>query len=168
MSGLIPNVIDVHAHAMLTSWHAALQERFGTDPPRIEGYPVPAWSPELAIEVMEDNGVQAMVPSNPTGTKDVTQSDGAGFARRMNEELAEIVRRYPTRFGAFAVLPLQHIDAALTELTYALDTFAELNRRRSTAFVHPIGPTAAEGIDLPIQKSPEPRGNNHWLSEHPL
>jgi predicted TIM-barrel fold metal-dependent hydrolase len=73
-----------------------------------------------------------------------------------------MVQEYPGRFGAFALLPLPDVDAALDELAHALDVlrldgvglfssvnnrylgdslfdplFDELNRRKAVVFVHP-------------------------------
>ena len=80
--------------------------------------------------------------------------------------------------GAFAVLPLFDADKALEELRFALDELAmdgvclltnadgvylgderfapllaELDRRRTTAFVHPDTPAFNKAIDLPISSS---------------
>ena len=85
-------------------------------------------------------------------------------ARRINDEYAELVARYPTRFRAIASLPLPHIDAALRELERAFTQlnmlgacittsvlglsiadplfeplYQELNRRRSVLAIHPAG-----------------------------
>src|SRR5260370_10191626 len=95
------------------------------------------------------------------------------LARRCNEYAARLVQEYPVRFGAFAVLPLPDIDAALRELEYALDTlkldgvillssiegtypgdpafdelFAELNRRRAVVFLHPTVPPINARLNL--------------------
>ncbi|MTD54574.1 amidohydrolase family protein [Amycolatopsis pithecellobii] len=175
MTPTIHDAIDVHAHSMLPSWYQMLAKKFGTPDPRIEGVAIPEWSPELAIEVMDRYGIQAMVLSNPIGTKDLSGDEAVSLARRMNDESAEILARYPTRFGAFAALPLQDIDATLAELDYALDTlgfdgvclqtsfegaypghprfepmFAELNRRQATAFVHPVSPVYSAQVDVPV------------------
>jgi len=81
--------------------------------------------------------------------------------------MADLVRRHPQRIGAYAILPLPHIDAALEELTYALDTLGldgigmvtnvggtyvadtafdpvleELGRRGTPVFVHPAASPA--------------------------
>lgn len=43
------------------------------------------------------------------------------LARESNHFYAELLTRHPRRFGAFAVLPLPDVDAALAELAHALD-----------------------------------------------
>lgn len=83
-------------------------------------------------------------------------------ARTCNEFQARMALEHPSRFGSFALLPLPDVDAALEELTYALDilhldgvglfssvndrylgdpsfdpVFDELNRRKAVVFIHP-------------------------------
>jgi predicted TIM-barrel fold metal-dependent hydrolase len=92
-------------------------------------------------------------------------------ARVCNEFQARTLLEHPTRFGSFALLPLPDVDAALEEISYALDilhldgvglfssvnerylgdplldpVFDELNRRKAVVFIHPAhceapGPT---------------------------
>ncbi|MFH9353827.1 amidohydrolase family protein [Kitasatospora sp. NPDC017646] len=86
------------------------------------------------------------------------------LARRLNDAAAQIIERHPSRFGALAHLPLLDVDAALTEITHALDVLAldgvilatndgghpgepalepilaELDRRRATVVLHPPPP----------------------------
>jgi 6-methylsalicylate decarboxylase len=98
------------------------------------------------------------------------------LARRCNDNLAEMVRDRPDRFGGFAILPLPDIDAALGELARALDElrldgvvlltnalghylgeplyrplFDELQRRAAVVFIHPtMSPDpSAHGLGLP-------------------
>lgn len=43
------------------------------------------------------------------------------LARGINEQYARLIDNFPSRFGGFAVLPLNNISAALNEIKYALD-----------------------------------------------
>lgn len=86
------------------------------------------------------------------------------FARFANDDYADISRAYPDRLAALATLPIPHVDAALAELSRALDElqlagvclptsvrglsladerfeplWAELDRRAATVFFHPAG-----------------------------
>lgn len=94
-------------------------------------------------------------------------------ARTCNEFQTRRVRDNQARFGAFALLPLPDVDAALEEIAYALDilrldgiglfssvkdcylgdplfdpVFDELNRRRAAVFIHPIHCEAPEHTRL--------------------
>ncbi len=96
-------------------------------------------------------------------------------ARTCNEFQAKMVNGHPSRFGAFALLPLPDVDGALQELTYALDdlrldgvglfssvggrylgdsmfdpVFDELNRRNAVVFVHPTHCEAPEETRLRV------------------
>jgi len=84
------------------------------------------------------------------------------LSRQCNEFSAQIIDKFPNKFGSFAVLPLPNIEASINEVKYALDIlkldgvgllsnindmylgdpvfdpiFSELNRRKSVVFVHP-------------------------------
>jgi predicted TIM-barrel fold metal-dependent hydrolase len=170
-------IIDVHTHLMLKSWERAY-DRAGL--PRVEGRPTEkgqllmSWKPSQFVEIMDRNGIQAMVMSWPPGCDVARGTAGRETARAMNEEYAAIVRSHPDRFAAFAALPLDDIDAAVAEVGYALEhlgldgvclptnwegqyfnnqrfipLFAELDRRRAVVFVHPVHPAYLEQVDLP-------------------
>jgi 6-methylsalicylate decarboxylase len=89
-------------------------------------------------------------------------SEARETAREVNEYAAEIVRKYPTRFGFFATLCLPDVKGSIDELAYAFDTlhadgvvllansrgiylgekvfdplFDELDKRNAVVFVHP-------------------------------
>ena len=171
-------LIDIHAHPILSAWREQLAARSSGGALIKDGMALPAWTSSMALDVMDANGVDAMVLSAPSGAQIAGHEGAAALARRMNEELAEIVRAHPRRFGAFAVLPLFDVDEALEELRFALDELrldgvglltsangvylgderfapllAEMDRRRATAFVHPDTPAFFEATGLPFSSS---------------
>jgi 6-methylsalicylate decarboxylase len=146
-------IIDVHSHPILP---------FGQGAPVGPGQKQPDWSVEGALSYMEKHDISACVLSDPDSANHTTGKQARDIARRVNETLADIVSRRPSRFGAVATLPGQDPDGAMAEIAYALDTlkldgictstsvndvylgdpqfdpwFAELNRRGATLFVHP-------------------------------
>ena len=109
-------------------------------------------------------GYQQILSPMPPGPEKLGDPAGRpALARFMNEGLAELVRRFPDEFPAFvAAVPLDNVEAAITELAYAVDhlgargvqiytnvagtpldrpefepLFAELSRRGLPAFLHP-------------------------------
>jgi 6-methylsalicylate decarboxylase len=152
-------IIDVHSHPILP---------FGQGAPVGPGRKQPDWSAESALSYMDEHDISACVLSDPDSANHATGQQARDIARRVNETLADIVSRYPSRFGAVATLPGQDADGALAEIAYALDTlkmdgvatstsindvylgepqfdpwFEELNRRGPTLFVHPTFTKAA-------------------------
>jgi predicted TIM-barrel fold metal-dependent hydrolase len=146
-------IIDVHSHPILP---------FGQGAPVGPGQKQPDWSVESALSYMEEHDISACVLSDPESANHTKGQQARDIARRVNETLADIVSRHPSRFGAVATLPGQDPDGAMAEIAYALDTlkldgvststsvndvylgdaqfdpwFAELNRRGATLFVHP-------------------------------
>jgi predicted TIM-barrel fold metal-dependent hydrolase len=126
--------------------------------------PWPEWSLTAQLELMDETGMTAVINS--------VASPGAYFgdldfairvARECNEGAAKTIADRPHRFGAFALLPLPDVEAAIREAEYALDTlkldgicllshvgprhlgapeedelYAELDRRQAVVFVHPL------------------------------
>jgi predicted TIM-barrel fold metal-dependent hydrolase len=115
---------------------------------------------------MGANGIAASALSLPDSVHHAKGPEACQLARRINEQLADIVSRHPTRFGAIPTLPaLATTDGVLEEMAYALDTlkldgvttttsiddiylgdtrynpwFEEMNRRGVTLFVHQSQP----------------------------
>jgi predicted TIM-barrel fold metal-dependent hydrolase len=171
----VGRVIDVHSHALLPRWLDAVSQatRLPRDRIQIAGTPVPEWSVEHHLSMMEAHGIAACVLSWPSATAFLKGDTARALARAMNEEFASIIARHPKRFGAFAVLPLDDMDAAIEEMRYALDVlkldgvsssthvggvylgdarydnwFAEMNRRATTLFVHPTIPLGSELVSM--------------------
>ena len=155
--------IDVHHHIVPKEYLGALAS---VGIKNAVGEPFPQWDIENTLAFMDRQGITVAITSISApgiffGDSDFTQK----LARQCNEISARMVREYPNRFGAFAILPLSDIEASLVELEYALDIlkldgvtmltniggiylgdphyeelFSELNRRRAVVFIHPNAP----------------------------
>jgi predicted TIM-barrel fold metal-dependent hydrolase len=159
-------LIDVHSHAILP---------FGGSVPLAK---LPPWSVEAALALMDENGIAASVLSIPHAAQHGSAAEASSIARRINETIAEIIVKHPTRFGGLATIPGHLADATLTEIEYALDTlkldgvatstninnvylgepcfdpwFEELNRRGATLFIHPWTLSTAASMDLGLNHS---------------
>ncbi|GAA5176408.1 amidohydrolase family protein [Pseudonocardia eucalypti] len=159
-------LIDVHHHAVPREYLRALADIGVTV--SVPGVPFPAWEPADSLAVMEAAGIRAAALSiTAPGVAGATGADAERIARVANQSLAEVVREHPGRFGAFALLPLPDVPAALREAEHALDELgldglgfysnaqglylgdpeleplmALLAERGVPAFVHPAQPVA--------------------------
>ena len=153
------NRFDVHAHYMPPG-------SVGGGAPRQNflASPMPTWSPEFALDFMDRRDIATQMLSVPTPLpKDQ--------ARRVNEYGATLVKQFPMRFGLLASLPMDDVESALSEITFAFDqlgadgvvmvtnyggkylgnpefepVFAELDRRSATVFLHPTIPAGYECV----------------------
>ena len=158
-----PYRIDVHHHVLPEFFLKAL-ERLGKR--TIFNLRLPDWYLEAHLEVMDRNKIAiGMASIPPVGIDFEGDAFARGLARQCNEFLHKMRSEHPTRFGAFAMLPVPDVDAALVEAAHALDTlkldgvvmlsnvvghyvgdpendalFAELNRRNTVVYVHPGDP----------------------------
>ncbi|MFT3720683.1 amidohydrolase family protein [Pseudorhodoferax sp.] len=166
-------LVDAHSHYLPPQYARALDEAglVTLD----GGFPVPAWSEEQALQHMDRHGIEVSMLSVSSPTVGFVRDALARrrLARSVNTFAAELVRRKPDRFGAFATLPLPDVPAALEEIAHALDVlqldgvvmetnvhgiylgdarldplFAELDRRRATLFLHPTSPPCLESVGL--------------------
>jgi predicted TIM-barrel fold metal-dependent hydrolase len=159
----MPGLIDIHAHFLTRSYLDAMHAAGVQD---VDGFPMPDWTPESAVERMDQWGIKTQILSISAPGIDFVSGEAARkLARTVNEELAGIVARRPDRFRGFALLPLPDIDAALREVEHALDVlkfeglglytnygglypgdsrldplFEELDRRKAVTYVHPVAP----------------------------
>lgn len=107
--------IDVHFHSVSPAYRGAINSLGPT-------IRTPDWSPELAMGLMDRRGIGAGILSlSVPGTHLGSDAEGRALAKRCNEEAAEYIARHPTRFGAFATLPLPDVDGACESAVYALD-----------------------------------------------
>lgn len=151
--------IDVHHHMVPPAYAQWLRARGLA----AGGLPIPDWSAEASLALMDDRGIETAILSVSTpGVHLGDDVEARAKAREVNEIAAQAVRAHPGRFGFFATLPLPDVDGALAELAYAFDAlgadgvvllansrgvylgdprldalFDELDRRRAVVFVHP-------------------------------
>lgn len=155
-----PHRIDVHHHIVPQLYVDRLA---GVGVTGGGGRPLPKWSVEDGLAMMDRNGIAMAVAS--ISAPGVYFGD-ADFARKLardcNEYMAGLRAKHPTRFGAFAALPMPDPEGSVAEAVYALDTlkldgvtlltttagtrpaepqfrelFDELNRRGAVVFLHP-------------------------------
>ena len=170
-------LIDFHHHARPAAFFDALIE---TGRSTMGGRPFPpAWTAEKALALMDRMQIATALLSAPDADLLYRDRDIAlRLSRLMNELFADTVATRPDRFGAFASLPMPHIDDALSEMSHALDELkldgvmlstsydgrypgspefdgllAELNRRHCVVFVHPVSPIGMDRLALDFPAS---------------
>jgi predicted TIM-barrel fold metal-dependent hydrolase len=87
--------------------------------------PVPArvYDPELQLEELESQGVDvAVATSGPFALDHLPRRQATELAMHLNEERAELERRFPGRLHALAMLPMQDAQAAIETVEHAIRT----------------------------------------------
>lgn len=164
-------IIDLHAHY----WPAAYLDKLELSGADVSYQRRQSWATDSAadldgrLRMMDDAHVDFQVLS-PGGPMPYFAHEAAAVssARIANDLYRELADRWPDRFGAFGLVPLPHVDAAIAEAGRALDEldvagiaigtsilgrtiadpalepfYAELDRREAVLCVHPSG-TGAE------------------------
>jgi len=88
------------------------------------GYPIikEMYDLEKRIEDMDAAGVDIQCLSlGVPGTDPLDPELGLSLSRKVNDEIARMVEKYPDRFVGLANLPLQNIDGAIDELNRAIN-----------------------------------------------
>jgi len=112
-------MIDVHFHLIPQFYRDAVYA--AGRGPAIGRYP--DWSPQLALEVMDEHGIALAIASiAQPGVGFLPDERAAGFARRCNDHAAELIARHPQRFGCFGLVPMHEAAAAVAEAKYCLET----------------------------------------------
>ena len=176
---------DIHTHYYTQAFFQKVSDSggefsFGTDPKgqtiityngaRFFGITAPMTDPRKRVEDMDRVGIDVEVIS--LSTPNVFFADAKGqpdVAQMMNDAYADLIVRYPSRFKAFASIPMDAPDAALSELHRAINDlklngvillsnirgaaltdrryrpfFEEANRMRLCIFLHPMLPANAD------------------------
>lgn len=163
-------IVDVHHHFVPDYYRSALLEAGIVHPDGMAQ--IPSWSEAEALATMDRLGIAtAFLSISSPGVRLGDPAAAAALARRTNETAADIVRRYPGRFGFFAVTPLPDVTATLAEIAHVFDVlgadgvvfesnfdgvymgdealdpvYDELDRRGATIFVHPTSPHCGCGV----------------------
>jgi aminocarboxymuconate-semialdehyde decarboxylase len=143
----VPLVIDFHAHMLdaelvrLCAGKNAITG-FGKKDPPTGGRFAKFYAPELQIEEMDARGIDRhVIFTGPVfmSTWWADAQTALQLTRRMNDTVADWVRRYPTRFVGTATLPMQDVTLAIAELRRAV---SELGARAVML------PTNVDGVYL--------------------
>jgi hypothetical protein len=137
--------IDVYHHLVPPPFLQAMEGRGIT---HVAGAPLPKWTPEASIDVMDANGIGTAVTAlSAPGVYFGSVPEACDLARRCDEFSAGLSARYPGRFGMFAVLPMPFTDHACRKAVYALDILKadgivllgsiSMPRARLSASTHP-------------------------------
>src|SRR5258707_9833182 len=166
-----PRRIDVHFHLIPPFYREAVYA--AGRGPAIGRYP--EWTPQLALDLMDAYGIEVALTSlAQPGVGFGTQASAQALARRCNDYAADLVARWPKRFGAFATVPMWSTQGAIDEIAHCLDVlkfdgvslFASyeekflgdpsfepvmqmLNERDAIVFVHPGLHPSSKGLALP-------------------
>src|SRR6185312_4994806 len=159
--------IDVHAHYWTDAYLDMLVKLARSDTATQRGIGAGSGSElDARLRLMDRAGVDIQVLSAaPQLPYSAENADGAAAAARyVNDEYAALVSLHRDRFRAFAAMPMPHIDAAIAEMSRAIDelgmvgvtmntsildraitdpafepVFAELDRRGAILYLHPVG-----------------------------
>jgi len=113
-----PRRIDVHFH-LIPPFYSEAVYTAGRGP-AVGRYP--DWTPQLALELMDACGIEVALTSlAQPGVGFGDAATAKALARRCNDYAAELIARWPRRFGAFATVPMWTMQGALDEIAYALD-----------------------------------------------
>lgn len=165
--------IDVHAHYWTDAYLDMLVDLGRSDIATQRGIGAGSGSElDARLRLMDRAGVDMQVLSAAPQLPYSADVDGAvAAARYVNDEYAALVSAHPDRFRAYAATPMPHIDAAITEMSRAIDelgmvgltmntsildraitdpeiepVFAELDRRGAILYLHPAGNAACSPL----------------------
>jgi predicted TIM-barrel fold metal-dependent hydrolase len=167
-----PHLIDVHHHILPPDYLAETRDRIVAQGQGVIPASVLHWTPQTALEEMEQNGVATAIVSISTpGIWFGDVQAARSLARKCNEYSARLVKDYPGRFGFFAAIPLPDAEGSLKEIAFALEelradgiglmtsygdkwpgdpayapVFEELNRRKALVYVHPNAPNCCRDL----------------------
>jgi aminocarboxymuconate-semialdehyde decarboxylase len=164
--------IDVHCHAYPVEYLNEVKRLAGKDTENAlaGGIPVPVWdSAESRLAKMDEQGLDLQVLSLTMPPPIFGEEADLRLAQITNDSMAAVCHKYPTRFKAFANIPLSNPSYAIKELDRAINDlgligitvgtyinsipitsseylpiFEELNRMKLPIHIHPMMSTENE------------------------
>ena len=128
---LVAQITDYHAHCISTTYRELVAKH---DMLLDEGFPLPQWSDEAHLQLMDEAGIDRAILTLPAPHPYF--GNGAecnAECRKLNEEMAELVKQTKgDRFLFCATLPLPDVNAAIQEARYALDTLGAVGVKLAT------------------------------------
>jgi predicted TIM-barrel fold metal-dependent hydrolase len=115
--------IDIFSHIMTEKYLAVYRKKVPAIENEIEVYTRPVVDLQMRLGLMDryPDVLQMLTVAKVPLEKYVGPKDAVELARIANDELAELLIKYPNKFfGAAACLPMNDIDAALEEADRAL------------------------------------------------
>lgn len=124
--------IDIFAHVMTRKCEEAVHKRVAEDKLRdmigrkriVGDVSKSLWDMDLRFSIMDryEGLVQILTPTYLPLELIASPADAAYLAKLYNDEMAELVTKYPERFvAAVACLPMNNMDAALSEIDRAIN-----------------------------------------------
>ena len=119
--------IDVFSHVQLEKYKKAIykySDRFVTDK-NIQDKRPTLTNQNMRLELIDKYAdyVQVLSPTHPPLEEVFSPDEAAELARICNDEIAELMGKYPKKYvAAIANLPLNNMDAALKETERAIKT----------------------------------------------
>lgn len=132
------------------------------------------WTLQASLDQMEKFGIAVAIMSMSQNGNLLYNGTEKGRAevRRGNDYGAELVQKYPKKFGQMGGVPLPDVDGSLKEIEYAYDTlkvdaigihsndhqgrwpgdahfepmWQELNRRNAIVYMHPMAPPCCSNL----------------------
>ena len=165
--------IDVHAHHFAEDYLQCLDKMGSKTTGNARLAPGAKVTLDERIGLMDGAGIDMQVLSpGPQLPYFAKKEDAVAAARLGNDIFVDVVKKYNGRFSAFANVPLPHVDAAIEEIGRCLDRlgmvgvtvgcsvagkhlddpefapfWAELDRRKSVLFLHPVGVGGGPGAE---------------------
>ncbi|KAL8744235.1 MAG: hypothetical protein Q9190_003499 [Brigantiaea leucoxantha] len=178
-----PRKVDVHAHYYTPFYLQSLKDA-GYSAIDLVPY-IPAWNITTQLAYMNKNGIDKTILSITSPGTFLKANDTAqalAVTHDVNDYASALKKKYPSRIGFFASIPLPLIQESITEIDRALDklhadgiallsnhhgvylgnpllapVLAHLNKRKAIVFVHPTTPCIKQYLDsCPAGSNPDP------------